>query len=384
MKILHTADWHVGRLIRGRSRAAEHEAVLAEIAAIAASERVDLVIVAGYLFDTAAPSAESERIVYEALLALAATGAAVVVLAGNHDSDRRLQAVAPLLELGRVVTRPVFARPDEGGVVEVLSRDGTETALVACLPFLSQRHVVKAADLMDDDADRSAQRYSERAHRLVAALTAGFGPRTVNIVAAHCMVVGATVAGSERIAHTVFDYSVSATAFPASAHYVALGHLHRQQRLAGACPVYYSGSPLQLDFGEAGDDKGVLVVEAKPAAPATVTPVVLVGGRRLRVLRGTLDELTQLAGSTGDDHLRVHVHEPVRVGLADAVRDLFPDVVDVAVERPDGDTDGRRRPRRRPGQAPNELFGAYLTEQGVDDERLVALFDELLAESSLP
>lgn len=378
MRILHTADWHVGRLIRGRSRAEEHRAVLDEIAGIADAERVDLVIVAGDLFDTAAPTAESERIVYRALLALAATGATVVVLAGNHDSDRRLQAVAPLLDLGRVVTRPVFTRPDDGGVVEVASRDGTGSALVACLPFLSQRYVVRADELMAQDADRSSAQYAERVRRLLAALTAGFRDDTVNIVAAHAMVVGATIAGSERLAHTVFEYSISATAFPTAAHYVALGHLHRQQRLAGPCPVHYSGSPLQLDFGEEGEDKGVLVVEARPGAPARVTPVPLRAGRRLRTLRGTLAELAAAAGSTGDDHLRVHVREPLRVGLADEVRALFPDAVDVVVERPD---EPSRPAATRPGKAqlaPRELFAAYLHEQHVDEPRLLALFDELL------
>ena len=109
MRFLHTADWHVGRTIRGQSRADEHRAALAELAAVARDQEVDAVLVCGDVFDTAAPSPESEQIVYRALLDLASTGARVIVLAGNHDSDRRLQAVQPLIELGAVITRPVFA-----------------------------------------------------------------------------------------------------------------------------------------------------------------------------------------------------------------------------------------------------------------------------------
>ena len=90
VRVLHTSDWHVGKAIRGRSRAAEHQAVLAEIAGVAEREDVDLVIVAGDLFDTAAPTPEAERIVYRALLDLAAGGRPVVVVAGNHDSAARL------------------------------------------------------------------------------------------------------------------------------------------------------------------------------------------------------------------------------------------------------------------------------------------------------
>ncbi|HEX6569599.1 MAG TPA: exonuclease subunit SbcD, partial [Acidimicrobiales bacterium] len=96
MRVLHTSDWHVGRAIRGRSRAAEHQAVLAEIAALAERESADLAVVAGDLFDTATPAPEAERIVYRALLDLAAGGRPVVVVAGNHDSAQRLGAVAPL------------------------------------------------------------------------------------------------------------------------------------------------------------------------------------------------------------------------------------------------------------------------------------------------
>src|SRR2546423_4003896 len=119
IKNVRSSHWQVGRNLLGRSRAPEHDAVLSEVAALAADERADLVLVTGDVFDSAAPTAEAERIAYRALLDLAATGATVIVLAGNHVNDRRLQAVEPLLGLGRIVTRATFARPDDGGVLEV-------------------------------------------------------------------------------------------------------------------------------------------------------------------------------------------------------------------------------------------------------------------------
>ena len=100
-KILHTSDWHVGKTIRGHNRSDEHRAVLAEITKVAAEYGVDVVVVAGDLFDTAAPSPESEEIVYSTLLALADTGATVAVISGNHDNAHRLRAVAPLPERPR-------------------------------------------------------------------------------------------------------------------------------------------------------------------------------------------------------------------------------------------------------------------------------------------
>ena len=107
---------------------------------------------------------------------------------------------------------------------------------------------------------------------------------------------GGVLGGGEREAHTILDYAVSATAFPADAQYVALGHLHRSQVIAGPCPIRYSGSPLQLDFGETADRKSVLVAEAHPGRPVELREHLLTAGRRLRTLEGTLEEVLAQAG----------------------------------------------------------------------------------------
>ncbi|MPZ74450.1 MAG: exonuclease subunit SbcD [Nitriliruptorales bacterium] len=382
MKILHTSDWHVGRTIRGRSRAVEHQAVLDEIVRIAGDEQVDLVVVAGDQFDTAAPSPESERIVWQALLDLADTGAHVVAVAGNHDNPGRLQAVAPLLALSRIHTAAHLARPDEGGAVDVTVSSG-ETARIALLPFLSQRSIVRADELMALDADEHSQQYNGRAQLILRRLCAGFAADTVNLVVTHLMVSGGMLGGGERNAHTIFDYAVAAQAFPVTAHYVALGHLHRAQQIPAGAPVHYSGSPLQLDFGETTDTKSVTLVEASPGHPAEVRTLPLSCGRRLRTLRGTLDDLDAQSGTTGEDYLRVIVRGDRRAGLADQVREWFPHAVDVAMEAGVGD-DGPTRPERGLGRRPHDLFADYLSERGAVDERVLALFDELLDAATGP
>jgi len=386
MRFLHTGDWHVGKALRGRSRADEHRAVLAEVVAVAEAEQVDAVLVAGDLFDTAAPSAESEQIVYEALLALARTGAHVVVVSGNHDNERRLQAVAPLLELGRVTVAASFRRPEDGGVIEIPARDRVEVARVALLPFLSQRWVVRADQLMTTAADQQAQAYGERMRLLIQALTVGFEADAVNVVVAHLFAMGGLLGGGEREAQTILDYAVSATAFPANAQYVALGHLHRSQVIAGPCPIRYAGSPLQLDFGETADRKSVLVAEAHPGRPVELGEHPLTAGRRLRTLEGSLEEVLAQAGSTGDDYLRVRLREAPRVGLAEAVRERFPDCVDVQVIR--SGSPGPTSADRAAGAGgdghrgePAALFRQYLAEtRGEVDEALAGLFAELVEE----
>ncbi|MFO7279803.1 MAG: exonuclease SbcCD subunit D [Thermoanaerobacterales bacterium] len=393
MKLLHTADWHVGKAVRGRSRAAEHQAVLAEIAAVAERESVDLVVVAGDLFDTASPSPEAERIVYRALLDLAAGGRPVVVVAGNHDSAQRLAAVAPLSEASGIHVAAAIRPPGEGGVLE-LDVDG-EPAQVALLPFPSQRYVVRADLLLAGDAADAHAAYADRVARIVRALTAGFRADTVNLVVGHLMVMGGTLGGGERGAHTVFDYWVPATAFPAAAQYVALGHLHRAQQLPGPAPLHYPGSPLQLDFGETANEPQVNVVALRPGRPAEVRAVPLRSGRRLRTLRGTLAEVLAAAGAEGPagpegdgdagatgDHLRIVLDERARAGLADEVRARLPNAVEVVLAAREAEADGPRRTADadRLRRTPHDLFVEYLATRDVDDERLVALFDELVDE----
>jgi len=140
---------------------------------------------------------------------------------------------------------------------------------------------------------------------------------------------------------------------------------------------------LQLDFGEAGDSKAVALIEVAPGRPAEVRTVELSAGRRLRTLRGTLDELEVLAGTTGDDYLRVVVRGQQRAGLAEQVREWFREAVDVGVEASDsiqGAPDGLRRL----GRSPVELFGEYLTDRDSADERVLALFSELLDAAHAP
>ena len=378
MKILHTADWHVGRTLRGHSRADEHSAVLDEIVAIAQDQAVDLVLVAGDQFDRAVPSPESEQIVYNALLRLARTGAQVVVIAGNHDNPRRLTAVRPLLKLADITAASSVAAPDKGGVVRLATRSG-ETAFIALFPFQSKRGIVKAEALMTGDPDDLQKEYADRCRAIARALCAGFAADTVNLVVGHLTVVGAMAGGGERTAH-IFDYYVPADIFPVEAHYVALGHIHRPQRIPGRCPIRYAGSPFALDFGETHGEHSVTLIEAEAGKPAHVEQIPLKSGRALTTIRGGSLQLEQLAGTTGDDFLRVFVEEAPTPGLAERVRDMFPHAVDVIVAPP-----GKTATERKaidPGELrdPRAQFQRYLKERGIEGDELSKLFAELLEE----
>lgn len=374
MRILHTSDWHVGRNIRGRSRADEHRAILAEITEVASSRKVDLVLVSGDLFDTGAPSPESESIVFRSLLELAEV-APVVAVTGNHDNPRRFEALEPLLRLGRITIGAGLARPDDGGVVDLTDLD----CRVALVPWTSQRGIVKVDHLMDLDPDDHGGQFSERMRSVLGVLCADMTASTVNIVIGHLMVHGAVEGGSERQAH-IFGYAVPPSAFPSSLSYVALGHLHRQQRVPHAAPTWYSGSPLQLDFGEVDDHKAVLIAEAEPGLPAKVEVVPLSSGRRLSVLRGTVEQVAAVVDSVAGDFVKVFVDEPGRAGLAAEVRALSDDIIDVVLVPAEGQKVREAAPQRL-NRPEAEVFAEYLESKNVQDPAVVDLFRELLDEA---
>ncbi len=384
MKLLHTSDWHVGKTLRGRSRIEEHRAVLAEIASIAAAESVDVVLITGDLFDTSAPGPDAERVCWQALLDLEATGAQVVAIAGNHDSERRLEAVEPLLRRGgRITLRPSVTLAADGAVVDVRTAAG-EDVQIACVPFMSQRNAVRANKLMSLDASAQVQAYAATFEAVVRNVITGFRPGAVHIAAAHAFVQGATVGGSERVAHTALGYAVSHAIFPSSTHYVALGHLHRAQPV-GRDTVRYAGAPLQLDFGEAGHGCSVTIVEATASTPARVKEIPLTSGRPLVEVRGTLAQLAIDAASVPPDaHVKVRAVAAARVGLADEVRSLFAPgaVIDVLVERPDGEGVATGTAERRIGRTPAELLASYLDDRNARDPAVEALFAELLEDAS--
>lgn len=378
MKILHTSDWHVGKVLRGQSRMDEHIAVFAELVDIARAEQPDLVLVAGDLFDTAAPTPEATRLVTRALSALRGTGATVVAIAGNHDNGAALDALRPWADAAGITLRgTVRAAADH--VLSGTTGDGEPWRLVA-LPFLSQRYAVRATEMFDLTAAEATQTYADVVARLLAALTAGFEAGTVNLITTHLTVVGAKTGGGEREAHTIQAYAVPTTVFPAGTHYVALGHLHRRQAVPGPCPVHYCGSPLAVDFGEEENTPSVSIVEVAHDVPAKVRPVELAAAVPLRTVRGTLAALAAL-DPDARAWLRVIVSEQPRAGLREEVQALLPRALEVRIDPSllAGDPDAAPRPQRV-GRSARDLFADYLTSRGHGDPAVRDLFDKLYEE----
>ncbi|MBW0115278.1 exonuclease SbcCD subunit D [Pseudonocardia abyssalis] len=378
MRFLHTADWHVGKTLKGHSRLDEQEQVLREIVAIAREQQVDAVLVAGDLYDTAAPSAEAQKLVIRTLMGLAKDGTQVIAIAGNHDHARALDAYRPLAQEAGITLVGEVRTADKGGVVGFTARSTGERVNVAVLPFLSQRYAVRAADLVAQTAGENTNAYDQNLRDVLGTLTAGFDDGAVNLVMAHLTVLNGRFGGGERTAQSIFEYAVPASIFPIEAHYVALGHLHRRQRMEAPCPVHYSGAPLAVDFGEQENEPVVCLVEATASTPARITDIPVTSGRRLRTVRGTVAELSVLSATVGDDWLRVWVTEPARAGLREEVTAVLPNALEVRIDPEFTAVTETSRPSGGGAErSPAELFGEYLGTKGVADPRVETLFRAL-------
>ncbi|MFG1604129.1 exonuclease SbcCD subunit D [Actinoplanes sp. NPDC049265] len=374
MRILHTSDWHVGKVLKGQNREEEHKQVLAEVIAIAEREQPDLVLVSGDLYDTAAPAPASTRLVTRALSALRRTGAEVVAIGGNHDNGPALDALRPWAEAAGITVRgSVSGNPED----LLIKGDGWQLVAV---PFLSQRYAIRAAEMYELSAAETQQTYADHLARLIAHLSASFDqPGLVNLLTAHLTVVGASTGGGEREAHTIMGYAVPATIFPTNAHYVALGHLHRAQQVVGPAPVRYCGSPLAIDFGEEENVCGVSIVDVSADKAARVRDVPVTSAKVLRTVRGTLEQLSKV--NLPEAWLRVFVRETPRAGLREDVQELLPNALEVRID-PDMVPDRKNTQAQRQGRTPRQLFGDYLDSRGTGEDGVRELFDEIYDEVS--
>ncbi|MCL2678469.1 MAG: exonuclease subunit SbcD [Clostridiales bacterium] len=292
MKILHTADLHLGKLLEGRSRLAEQEALLEELCQIAEEEKADLVLLAGDIYDGYNPSAQAEKLFFAFLRQLSAGGQrAVAAIAGNHDQPQRLAAVSPLLSeqsiylLGSPFDVPPPQPKSEDKVCLLASSRNVlrlylplcrEEAVIAALPYISEGRLNELFTSGIADESGARRDYQENLAQLLSAAAISFDPTAVNIVMAHLFLRGGLESDSERrlaagageAEQAGGSYGVSAGIFPAGAQYVALGHLHRPQSVPAAMPCVYAGSPLAYSFSEANQSKSVALVEVSPGSQA--------------------------------------------------------------------------------------------------------------------
>ncbi|KRE74978.1 exonuclease SbcCD subunit D [Paenibacillus sp. Soil750] len=277
MRILHTADWHFGRALEGRSRMDEQIAFMDELVRIVEDQAIDLVLIAGDIYDSVNPPAAAEQLFYEGIARLADGGKRhVAIISGNHDHPDRLAASGPLAATQGItlIGLPIQEIQSIG-----IARTGELARLIA-LPYPSESRLKELlSEVAEEEVLRS--KYSERVGALIRKQAASFEASTVNLIMSHLYVLGGHETESERPIQVGGAYTVDTTALTAGAQYVALGHLHRPQNVKAASPIRYSGSPLAYSFSEEGQAKSVTILDLAPGQVAEPKEIFLNSGRPL-------------------------------------------------------------------------------------------------------
>ena len=378
MKLLHISDWHLGRTLYGASRAEDHEKVLEEIVEIGRRERPDLVVHTGYLFESIRPAYEDMDRGIRALQALAEV-APVVVLCGNHDSPALLRLFNKLLgETSRIQFVDRARAADAGGILTFGSRRG-ETVRLGVLPFVHANRMVPAFENSETWMAAYADRIKLIQENLWDGLNEGANFATdVLLFATHLHVAGATFSRSERPIHITDTYASRVEHVP-KVSYAAFGHIHKPQQLPGSENGWYAGSPIPLDFGEAGEGKVVVVVEAEPGRPPNIQPVSISGGRALRISSHPLAAPLRALGWP------VVTSEVDRQGMWTVIRFALSSA-EPGPYRAAFELLGRSgfQPHRRPGPGACAVFPASVVADLLQDPAVVsrAIF-EALAEARL-
>lgn len=284
MKILHTADWHLGKRLNNYSRHEEQQIVLNEICEIADREKVDVVIIAGDLFDTFNPPNESTSLFYKTCKRLSNNGLRpIIAIAGNHDSPERVEAPNPLArECGIIfagypksIIEPyelpngfAVTRSTEGFIeLQLLGYDYPLRILLA--PYANEYRLAEYLGVENTD-ETLRQLLSKKWNQVLNYITKDENTEGVNIAIAHLfvMVKGGEMPEEpeeERPINIGGASAIYTENFPKQLQYIALGHLHRQQEISKKpCPVIYSGSPLGYSFNEKNQDKYVILIDAEP------------------------------------------------------------------------------------------------------------------------
>lgn len=382
MKILHTSDWHIGKRLVNKERIFEQEKVLDEIAEICDRENIELVLIAGDIFDTYTPSAEAEELFYKKIKKIAGENRAVLAISGNHDDGVRLSAVSPLAEEQGVYivgnSRLAISLSDtdrkikpvlSGKGYAVFQNEKGERAYIGMLPYPNEARFKE---------EKSELPYIERMQGWLNESMAGNTENLPSVLMAHIFVAGGKVSLGEREIDLGGARAVPVTALP-KCDYIALGHLHKKQRMGENC--FYSGSPLQYAFDEVAD-KSVKAFDLTANGVENAREIPLGSGTKLVRVRAENLEMAETLLKMYESsfvELTLRLTEPLTT-TASATLASYPNLISTVIEL---HADDAQEFTSRKNLSHGELFDAfYQSVYGVEPKaELKELFLTALAET---
>ncbi|WP_281557269.1 exonuclease subunit SbcD [Thalassomonas sp. RHCl1] len=307
MRILHTSDWHLGQYFYGKSRAAEHQGFLSWLLEQVSSLSVDLVLVAGDIFDTGTPPSYAREMYFDFVVQLNRLGCQLVILAGNHDSVAMLGESKQLLAHLSTRVIPAVSEDLEQQVFVVQNKSGQDALVLCAIPFIRPRDVLKSRAGQSAQEKQQAlqlaisEHYQKLYRRAGQLAITPAGQKLPIMATGHLTALGVTTTESVRDIYIGTLEAFPAREFP-EADYIALGHIHRGQKVAKSEHIRYSGSPLPLSFDEAGQGKQVLLADFAGGALDKVTSVAVPCFQPLFMVKTSQERLGQEIQQLATEH----------------------------------------------------------------------------------
>ena len=303
MKILHTADWHIGKVLHKHSLATELGLFFDWMIGTIEEEDIDLLLVSGDIFDLANPTIKDKEQYYDIMLKLYHSGCKVIITGGNHDSVGELNAPKEILSAINIQVVGGATQDISDELIPVKNQKGEVELVVAAVPFLRDRDLRSKDDTNKYDSRVEAIREGIKNHYAqLAQISEEKYPNIPAFAMGHLYASGATGSESEREIHVGNQASVKSSIFPQHFKYVALGHIHKPQMVDINPSIQYSGSPIALSFSEKEDEKKVLIIETTEGKVAEIRDIFVPKHRELKKISGTLEEVEQMLRSYKPNH----------------------------------------------------------------------------------
>jgi exonuclease SbcD len=337
MKILHTADWHLGKKLEQCERTEEHQDYLDWLIVKLSAECIDVLIIAGDVFDTGSPSNTALEQYYRFLRMVKDTCCReVVIIGGNHDSISTLNAPKSLLKYFNVhIVGGVPATFTEQ-IIPIHDAQGKLALVVCAVPFLRDRDIRLSisGETNEEREQRIKQGISEHYHRFVEHITTYKEADVPVIATGHLFAAGASTSESEKEIHVGNLGQVHGDHFPVEFNYIALGHIHRPQVVNKMEHIRYSGSPIPLSFSENEDRKQVLILEFEGGELLSLVPHEVPCVRKLIRIKGNLEAVKQKILALEDPGLKYQPWVEVQVETQTAILDLDQQLSALQAQKP--------------------------------------------------
>ncbi len=291
MKILHTADWHLGHRLHEHSQYEEQTLFLDWLEAFIIENKIDVLLISGDIFDVGTPSSQSTKMYYDFLLKLTLTDCKhIVITGGNHDSPGTLNAPKEILNALNI---KVIGKATENIEDEIFTLDiEDESVIVAAVPYLRDQDIRRAVEgeTFDEIGDRYKKALINHYNEAADYCTSIKKKNTPIIAMGHLFAIGGSISDSEQNIYVGTLGHIGAEDFPETFDYIALGHLHRPQLVGKKPNIRYSGSPQILSFSELNYDKKIIVLTTDNDAISDIEEITIPKFREVIRVSGTLDK----------------------------------------------------------------------------------------------